>query len=483
MSWTRETRIAALQAQADDRILILDGAMGTMIQQHKLDEAAYRGDRFANYHADVVGNNDLLSLTQPDIIRDIHSLYLQAGSDIVETNTFSSTTIAQADYDMEHLAYELNFEGARLAREACDAMEAADPSRPRYVAGALGPTNRTASISPDVNDPGLRNVTYDELRIAYVEATRGLIEGGVDIILIETIFDTLNAKAALHGVQDVFEETGIDLPLMISGTITDRSGRTLSGQTTEAFWNSLRHAKPFAVGLNCALGAEEMRPYVAEIARIADTNVCIYPNAGLPNEFGEYDQLADEMAAIVGEFASSGLVNILGGCCGTTPEHIAAIATAAKQAQPRHVPQPERLLRLSGLEPFTKTDDIPFINVGERTNVTGSAKFRRLITEGDYDTALEIARQQVENGAQIIDINMDEGMLDSEAAMVRFLNLVATEPDIAKVPVMIDSSKWEIIEAGLKCVQGKPVVNSISLKEGKPLSWRRRAPACVMARR
>ena len=467
MSWTRETRIAALESQVADRILMLDGAMGTMIQRHKLDEAAYRGDRFANYHADVAGNNDLLSLTQPEIIRDIHTAYLEAGSDIVETNTFSSTTIAQADYDMEHLAYELNVESAKLAREACDAMEAADPSRPRYVAGALGPTNRTASISPDVNDPGMRNVTYDELREAYAEATRGLIEGGADIILVETIFDTLNAKAALHGVQDVFDETGTHLPLMISGTITDRSGRTLSGQTTEAFWNSLRHAKPFAVGLNCALGADEMRPYVAEIARIADTNVCIYPNAGLPNEFGEYDQLAEEMATIVGEFAESGLVNILGGCCGTTPEHIAAIAAAAQQNKPRHVPQPERLMRLSGLEPFTLTEDIRFVNVGERTNVTGSAKFRKLITEGDYDTALDIARQQVENGAQIIDVNMDEGMLDSEAAMVRFLNLAATEPDIAKVPVMIDSSKWEIIEAGLKCVQGKPVVNSISLKEGE----------------
>ena len=410
----------------------------------------------------------ILSLTQPDIIRDIHTAYLAAGSDIVETNTFSSTTIAQADYDMEHLAYELNLEGARLARQACDAMEAADASRPRYVAGALGPTNRTCSISPDVNDPGMRNVTYDELREAYAEATRGLIDGGADIILVETIFDTLNAKAAVHAVQDVFEETGITLPLMISGTITDKSGRTLSGQTTEAFWNSLRHTKPFAVGLNCALGADEMRPYVAEIARVADTNVCIYPNAGLPNEFGEYDQLADEMAVIVGEFAEAGLVNILGGCCGTTPEHIEAIAAAAAQRKPtRPFPKTAPLMRLSGLEPFTKTDEIPFINVGERTNVTGSAKFRKLITEGDFDTALDIARQQVENGAQIIDINMDEGMLDSEAAMVRFLNLAATEPDIAKVPVMIDSSKWEIIEAGLKCVQGKPVVNSISLKEGR----------------
>ena len=459
MSWTRETRLAALKAQIEARILLLDGAMGTMIQRHQLDEAAYRGARFDNYHADVQGNNDLLSLTQPDIIRDIHTAYLQAGSDIVETNTFSSTTIAQADYDMQDLAYELNVEGAKLARQACDAMEAADPSRPRYVAGALGPTNRTASLSPEVNDPGYRNVNYDELRDAYADATRGLIEGGADIILVETIFDTLNAKAAVHAVQDVFEATGITLPLMISGTITDRSGRTLSGQTTEAFWNSLRHVKPFAVGLNCALGADEMRPYAAEIARIADTHVCIYPNAGLPNEFGEYDQLADEMATIVGEFAEAGLVNILGGCCGTTPEHIAAIAKAAGQNKPRAIPQIEAKMRLSGLEPFTLSDDIRFVNVGERTNVTGSAKFRKLITEGDFDSALDVARQQVENGAQIIDVNMDEGMLDSEAAMVRFLNLAATEPDIARVPVMIDSSKWSIIEAGLKCVQGKPVVN------------------------
>lgn len=467
MSWTRETRLTALTAQIEARILLLDGAMGTMIQRHQLDEAAYRGARFDNYHADVQGNNDLLSLTQPDIIRDIHAAYLEAGSDIVETNTFSSTTIAQADYDMQDLAYELNVEGARLARQACDAMEAADPSRPRYVAGALGPTNRTASLSPEVNDPGYRNVNYDELRDAYAEATRGLIEGGADIILVETIFDTLNAKAAVHAVQDVFDETGITLPLMISGTITDRSGRTLSGQTTEAFWNSLRHVKPFAVGLNCALGADEMRPYAAEIARIADTHVCIYPNAGLPNEFGEYDQLADEMATIVGEFAEAGLVNILGGCCGTTPEHIAAIAKAAGQNKPRAIPQIEAKMRLSGLEPFTLSDDIRFVNVGERTNVTGSAKFRKLITEGDFDSALDVARQQVENGAQIIDVNMDEGMLDSEGAMVRFLNLAATEPDIARVPMMIDSSKWSIIEAGLKCVQGKSVVNSISLKEGE----------------
>ena len=466
MSWNRESRNKLLGEVVGCRIMIFDGAMGTMIQRHNLSEEDYRGSRFADFHIDVKGNNDLLTLSQADIIRDIHTAYLQAGSDIVGTNTFSSTSIAQADYDMQDLAYELNLEGARIAREACDAMEAETPDRPRYVAGALGPTNRTASISPDVNDPGARNVTYDDLREAYVEATRGLIEGGADIILIETIFDTLNAKAAIHGVQDVFEENGNALPLMISGTLTDKSGRTLSGQTTEAFWNSMRHARPFAVGLNCALGADEMRPYVAEIARIADTNICVYPNAGLPNEFGEYDQLADEMAVIVGEFATSGLVNILGGCCGTTPEHITAIAQAAGKAAPRTPAKPDQHLRLSGLEPFTLSSEIRFVNVGERTNVTGSARFKKLISEDDYDTALEVARQQVENGAQIIDINMDEGMLDSEAAMVRFLNLVATEPDIARVPVMIDSSKWSVIEAGLKCVQGKAVVNSISLKEG-----------------
>ena len=478
MSWTRDTRNAALADISAKRILMLDGAMGTMIQRHNLDEADYRGNRFANFHADVKGNNDLLSLSKPEIIQSIHTAYLDAGSDIVETNTFSSTTIAQADYDMEHLAYELNVESAKLARAACDAAEESDPSRPRYVAGALGPTNRTASISPDVNDPGLRNVTYDGLREAYAEATKGLIEGGADIILVETIFDTLNAKAALHAVQDVFEETGITLPLMISGTITDRSGRTLSGQTTEAFWNSLRHTKPFAIGLNCALGAAEMRPYVAELARLADTLVCIYPNAGLPNEFGEYDQQAKEMAAIVVEFAGSGLVNILGGCCGSTPDHIAAIAGQAALNKPREIPARDKRMRLSGLEPFVLSDEIPFVNVGERTNVTGSARFRKLITEGDYDTALDVARQQVENGAQIIDINMDEGMLDSEAAMVRFLNLAATEPDIAKVPVMIDSSKWSVIEAGLKCVQGKPVVNSISLKEGEDI-FLAQARACL----
>ncbi|MEE3080877.1 MAG: homocysteine S-methyltransferase family protein, partial [Pseudomonadota bacterium] len=467
MSWDRAKRIAELPRLTEKRILTLDGAMGTMIQRHKPDEAMYRGSRFSQYNIDLQGNNDLLSLTQPDMIREIHEVYLDSGSDIIETNTFSSTRIAQADYALEDYAYEMNFEGAKLARQACDKFEATDPSRPRYVAGAIGPTNRTASISPDVNDPGMRNIYYAELVENYVEATRGLIEGGSDIILVETVFDTLNAKAALHAIQIAFEEIGVELPLMVSGTITDRSGRTLSGQTTEAFWNSIKHSRPFAVGLNCALGAEEMRPYVAEFSRIADTNICIYPNAGLPNEFGEYDQLAEEMAEIVGEFAELGFVNILGGCCGTTPDHISAISAAAAQNKPRLIPEIDKRLRLSGLEPFTMTDDIRFVNVGERTNVTGSAKFRKLITEGDYETALDVARQQVENGAQIIDVNMDEGMLDSEAAMTKFLNLAATEPDIARVPIMIDSSKWSVIEAGLKCVQGKAVVNSISLKEGE----------------
>ncbi|MEC8414919.1 MAG: homocysteine S-methyltransferase family protein, partial [Pseudomonadota bacterium] len=467
MSWDRAKRIAELPRLTEKRILTLDGAMGTMIQRHKPDEAMYRGSRFSKSNMNLQGNNDLLSLTQPDMIREIHEVYLDSGSDIIETNTFSSTRIAQADYALEDYAYEMNFEGAKLARQACDKFEATDPSRPRYVAGAIGPTNRTASISPDVNDPGMRNIYYDELVENYVEATRGLIKGGSDIILVETVFDTLNAKAALHAVHIAFEERGVELPLMVSGTITDRSGRTLSGQTTEAFWNSIKHSRPFAVGLNCALGAEEMRPYVAEFSRIADTNICIYPNAGLPNEFGEYDQLAEEMAEIVGEFAELGFVNILGGCCGTTPDHIFAISAAAAQNKPRLIPEIDKRLRLSGLEPFTMTDDIRFVNVGERTNVTGSAKFRKLITEGDYETALDLARQQVENGAQIIDVNMDEAMLDSEAAMTKFLNLAATEPDIARVPIMIDSSKWSVIEAGLKCVQGKAVVNSISLKEGE----------------
>ena len=467
MQDTTKTAASALTAAARDRILVLDGAMGTMIQALKLDEAGYRGDRFKDWSQDVKGNNDLLNLTQGPAIRDIHVAYLEAGADIVETNTFSSTTIAQADYAMEELAYELNLVGARLAREACDIVEARDPSRPRFVAGALGPTNRTLSISPDVNNPGYRAVSFDEMKEAYAEAVRGLIDGGSDILLVETIFDTLNAKAALFAIDEVLEEKGVNLPVMISGTITDLSGRTLSGQTPEAFWYSVRHSQPFSIGLNCALGAKEMRAHVAELSRVADTLVCAYPNAGLPNEFGEYDESPEAMAELVGEFAASGLVNVVGGCCGTTPDHIRAIAQAVAGHAPRKPAEPPRRMRLSGLEPFVLTPEINFVNVGERTNVTGSARFRKLIKEGNYATALEVARQQVESGAQIIDVNMDEGLLDSKEAMVTFLNLIAAEPDIARVPVMIDSSKWEVIEAGLKCVQGKAVVNSISMKEGK----------------
>ncbi len=452
---------------ASSRILILDGAMGTEIQQLKFDEAAYRGDRFADWPSDVKGNNDLLSLTQPDAIRQIHVDYLNAGADIVATNTFSSTTIAQADYGMEDLAYELNEVSARLAREACDLVESREPGRRCFVAGGLGPTNRTASISPDVNNPGYRAVSFDDLRIAYAQAVRGLIAGGADLILVETIFDTLNAKAALFAIDEVFEEVGRKLPVMISGTITDLSGRTLSGQTPEAFWNSVRHAEPLTIGLNCALGAKEMRAHIAELARIADTLVCAYPNAGLPNEFGEYDESPEHMAGLIEGFAKDGLVNVVGGCCGTTPAHIRAIADVVRDVAPRTIPEIPRHMRLSGLEPFVLTPEVNFVNVGERTNVTGSARFRKLIKEGDYATALDVARDQVENGAQIIDVNMDEGLLDSEQAMVTFLNLVAAEPDIARVPVMIDSSKWTVIEAGLKCVQGKGVVNSISLKEGE----------------
>ncbi|MBG0794854.1 methionine synthase [Methylocystis sp. H62] len=458
--------LKALDEAASRRILILDGAMGTMIQRHKFEETDFRGARFTDHAKDLRGNNDLLTLTQPDAIKAIHVAYLEAGADIIETNTFSSTTIAQADYGLEHLAFELNCEGARLARAAADEVAAKTGVR-RFVAGSLGPTNRTASISPDVSNPGFRAVTFDELRAAYKEAALGLIEGGADILLVETVFDTLNAKAALYALEDAFDEVGTRFPIMISGTITDLSGRTLSGQTAVAFWNSLAHAKPFSIGFNCALGAREMRQHIAEIGRIADTRVCAFPNAGLPNEFGLYDESPEYMAELVGEFATAGLVNVLGGCCGTTPDHIAAIAGAVKGVAPRAIPTIEPMLRLSGLEPFTLTKDIPFVNVGERTNVTGSAKFRKLITNGDYAAALDVARDQVANGAQVIDINMDEGLLDSERAMVEFLNLVAAEPDIARVPVMVDSSKFAVIEAGLKCLQGKGVVNSISMKEGE----------------
>ena len=450
---------------ARERILVLDGAMGTMIQQLKLEEADFRGARFADWSHDLRGNNDLLILTKPDAIRDIHLAYFKAGADICATNTFSSTTIAQADYALESVARELNFEGARLACEAARLAEKED-GKPRFVAGAMGPTNRTASISPDVSNPGFRATSFDDLREAYKEAALGLIEGGADLLLVETIFDTLNAKAAIFAIEEAFAETGKRLPVMVSGTITDLSGRTLSGQTPQAFWNSIAHASPFSVGLNCALGAREMRAHLAEISRVADTLVCAYPNAGLPNEFGLYDESPEYMASLIREFATSGLVNVVGGCCGTTPDHIAAIAKAVVGLTPRAVPAVAPRLRLSGLEPFELTPDIRFVNVGERTNVTGSAKFRKLITAGDYAAALDVARDQVINGAQIIDVNMDEGLLDSKKAMVEFLNLVAAEPDIARVPVMVDSSKFEVIEAGLKCLQGKAVVNSISMKEG-----------------
>jgi 5-methyltetrahydrofolate--homocysteine methyltransferase len=456
----------ALAAAARERILILDGAMGTQIQGLGFTESHFRGERFGACECHLQGNNDLLILTQPQAIEDIHFAYAMAGADILETNTFSSTSIAQADYGMESVVYDLNRDGARLAHRAALKAEQIDGRR-RFVAGALGPTNRTASMSPDVNNPGFRAVSFDELKTAYAEQLRGLIDGGADIILIETIFDTLNAKAAIFACEEAFVARGFRLPVMISGTITDLSGRTLSGQTPTAFWHSVRHARPFTIGLNCALGAEAMRPHLAEISDVADTFVCAYPNAGLPNEFGLYDESPEAMAAQIGGFAREGLVNIVGGCCGSTPEHIKAIAEAVRGIAPRVVPEVAPLMRLSGLEPFVLTSDIPFVNIGERTNVTGSAKFRKLITSGDYAGALAVARDQVANGAQIIDINMDEGLIDSERAMVEFLNLIAAEPDIARVPVMIDSSKFSIIEAGLKCVQGKPLVNSISMKEGE----------------
>ncbi|NSZ17315.1 methionine synthase [Agrobacterium vitis] len=458
--------LKALQQAARERILILDGAMGTEIQGLGLDEDDFRGERFIGCACHQKGNNDLLILTQPEAIEDIHFRYAMAGADIVETNTFSSTRIAQADYEMEGAVYDLNKHGAQVVRRALLRAEREDGKR-RFVAGAIGPTNRTASISPDVNNPGYRAVSFDDLRLAYGEQIDGLIDGGADLILIETIFDTLNAKAAIFACEERFLAKGIRLPVMISGTITDLSGRTLSGQTPSAFWNSVRHAKPFTIGLNCALGADAMRPHLQELSGIADTFVSAYPNAGLPNEFGQYDQSPEYMAKLVEGFAEEGIVNVVGGCCGSTPAHIQAIAEAVKGKTPRQPVEHRPFMSLSGLEPFVLTKDIPFVNVGERTNVTGSAKFRKLITAGDYNAALVVARDQVENGAQIIDINMDEGLIDSEKAMVEFLNLIAAEPDIARVPVMIDSSKFQIIESGLKCVQGKPIVNSISLKEGE----------------
>jgi 5-methyltetrahydrofolate--homocysteine methyltransferase len=459
------------------RILFLDGAMGTLIQRHGFGEADFRGERFADWPSDLKGNNDLLSLTQPEAISDIHRAYLDAGADIVETNTFNAQRISLADYNMQELSYELNRESARLARAACDAATAATPDRPRFVAGALGPTNRTASISPDVNDPGARNVTYAELVDAYLEQANGLVDGGADLLFIETIFDTLNAKAAIFAVETLFEQRGRRWPLVISGTITDASGRTLSGQVTEAFWHSVRHAQPLLVGLNCALGAKEMRPYLAELARVADCFVSCYPNAGLPNAFGEYDETPEQTSSTLQEFAQSGMVNLVGGCCGTTPEHVSALAQAVTGLAPRIPEARPPACRLSGLEPLKITPDSLFVNVGERTNITGSARFRKLIRDGDYNAALAVARQQVENGAQVIDVNMDEGMIDGVAAMDRFLKLIASEPDISRVPIMIDSSRFEVIEAGLRCVQGKPIVNSISLKEGEE-KFRREARLC-----
>ncbi len=458
---------ARLSALLRERILILDGGMGTMIQQYRFDEAAYRGERFADWASDLKGNNDLLCITQPTIIEDIHRAYLDAGADIVETNSFNATRIAMADYAMEEIARELNVAAAQCARRAVDAAMQADPARPRFVAGVLGPTNRTASISPDVNDPGYRNTNFDLLVDAYLEAIDGLIEGGADLLLIETIFDTLNAKAAVFAVKKYCDDQQLDIPVMISGTITDASGRTLTGQTTEAFYHSLRHAEPITIGLNCALGAKELRPYMAELSRISEGFVSAHPNAGLPNEMGEYDESPQAMAAEIRDWASKGYLNVIGGCCGTTPAHIQAIAEAVAPFPPRALPDITPACRLSGLEPLTIGADSLFVNVGERTNVTGSKKFLRLIKDGDYDTALEVARHQVEAGAQIIDINMDEGLLDAKECMVRFLNLIAAEPEISRVPIMIDSSKWEVIEAGLKCIQGKGIVNSISMKEGE----------------
>ncbi len=461
----RRERIGRLRRLLDERVVLLDGAMGTMVQRHRLDEAAFRGERFAAHGRDLKGNNDILTLTQPQIIAGIHRAYLEAGADIIETNTFNSSAVSQADYGTQALVGELNYRAARLAREAADEFAAA--GRPAFVAGSLGPTSRMTSLSPDVNDPGFRSVTFDDLTATYLESARALLAGGADLLLIETVIDTLNAKAAIYAALELFETSGIEVPIIISGTITDASGRILSGQTPEAFWNSIRHARPLAVGFNCALGGRQLRPHIEELGRLCDTHICAYPNAGLPNAFGEYDEQAAETAEIIGEYAAAGLINIVGGCCGTTPEHIRLMRQAVGAQRPRKVPAVPVKCRLSGLEPLDIDAESLFVNVGERTNVTGSARFRKLIEAGDYGAALEVARQQVASGAQVIDINMDEGMLESEAAMVRFVNLVAAEPDVARVPVMLDSSKWTVLEAGLKCLQGKGIVNSISLKEGE----------------
>ena len=462
----RGERVDALMELLASRIVIIDGAMGTMLQDENLDEAACRGERFADHPCDLKGNHDLLGITQPDVVRRIHGDFLNAGADIIETNSFNSTAISQADYRMEEAVYEMSEASARLAREAADAFERAHPGEPRFVAGVLGPTNRTASISPRVNEPGFRNVSFEELVAAYTTSIRGLINGGADLLLVETVFDTLNCKAVMFAAEQFFEDEGFRVPVMISGTITDASGRTLSGQTTEAFWNSVAGYRPICVGLNCALGAEDLRPYIRELSRVADVPVSIYPNAGLPNEFGEYDDTPEYMAEVLAEFARSGFLNMVGGCCGTTPAHVRAIKEAVADFAPRRIPEIPPRCRLSGLEPLNIGPETGFVNVGERANVAGSARFAKLIREGDYEKAVEVARRQVENGAQLIDVNMDEGMLDSEEAMTTFLRLIAAEPDISRVPVMIDSSKWEVIEAGLKCLQGKPIVNSISLKEG-----------------
>jgi len=463
----RTSRTRLLRNALQHHILVLDGAMGTMIQQYELEEGDFRGDRFVDHSVPLQGNNDILSLTRPDVIGAIHRAYLEAGADIVETNTFNASAVSQEDYAVQSAVRDMNVAAARIAREVADEFTAREPEKPRFVAGSIGPTNRTASMSPDVNDPGFRNVTFDQLAVAYAEQTAALIDGGVDLLMVETVFDTLNCKAALYAIRRVMNELSVNLPISVSGTITDASGRTLSGQTAEAFWYSVSHVEPFTMGLNCALGASELRPHLAEISRLCDTFVSCHPNAGLPNEFGQYDQTPEEMAEIVGEFARSGFLNVVGGCCGTTPAHIAAIAGAVDGVSPRSVPAVEAHTRLSGLEPLVIRPDSLFVNIGERTNVTGSRRFSKLIQEGDYETALEVARQQVASGAQMIDVNMDEGLLDSRSAMVKFLNLVAAEPDICRVPIVIDSSKWDVIEAGLKCVQGKGVVNSLSLKEGE----------------
>ena len=463
----RPQRIAALKAALAERILVIDGAMGTSIQDRGLSEAEFRGERFADHHLDVGGDNDLISLTQPEIVSEIHGAFLDAGADLISTNTFTATSIAQADYGLEPATLDMNRASAELARAAADAWTAKDPAKPRWVIGVLGPTNKTATISPEVNDPAFRDITFEELSESYGEAVDGLVSGGVDVLMVETIFDTLNAKAAIYAILEHRDRTGLDVPIMISGTITDQSGRTLSGQTPEAFWNSIRHARPLAVGLNCALGAAELKPHLAELSAVADIPVSVHPNAGLPNELGEYDELPETMASFIETFASTGLVNLAGGCCGTTPDHIRAVANAVAGKAPRTIPTVPPATRLAGLEPTNIDGDSLLVNIGERTNVTGSARFAKLILAEDFDAAVSVARDQVDNGAQIIDVNMDEGMLDSEAAMVRYLRLLASEPDISRVPVMIDSSKWSVIEAGLRSVQGKAVVNSISLKEGE----------------